>query len=253
MIGLFQKTPKILSQRLIIRPQLSWQNRLAIAITGCALLLALCWGAYEAGKRAAIEQLDSDEQSEQLVDADSEPSYVFDPGMCRQTKKQKLCSEIGALTQQLQINTTAGQSLAGQVKSLVNENDQLKEKLAFLQHLVSGNNKGGISVYQFSVKETSTPGLYRYALTLLQDGEKNEDFKGNLRFQVKLLQNKLSKTVPLTTQNSKRDFPVNFKSFHRFEESFKVPSNTVVENIQVQIFKNGERRVLLTEITKPVS
>lgn len=252
MFGRFQKKPDILSQRLIIRPQLSWQKRFTIAIVGCVLLLALCWSVYEAGTRAAIEQLENYEQNEYLSDT-GEPNYVFDPGMCRQTKKQQLCSEIGDLSQQLQINTTANQNLAEQVKSLINENDQLKEKLVFLQHLVSGNIKGSISVYQFSLKETSTPGLYRYALTLLQGGEKNENFKGNLRFQVKLLQNKRSKTVPLTTQNAKREFPVDFRSFHRFEESFKVPPNTVVENIQVQIFKSGEKKVLLTEIAKPVS
>lgn len=254
MFGLFRQKSHILTSRLIVRPQLSWRDRLAVAITGCTLLIALCWSVYEAGKRAATEQQDSFAQSESPADANEEQvSYIFDPGACRQTKKQKLCGEIGDLTQQLQINTTANQNLSEQVKSLASENDQLKEKLAFLQRLVSNNTKSGISIDRFSLKETRTPGLYRYTLTLMQGGEKSGDFKGNLRFQVKLLQNKLSKTIPLTTKNSKRDFPINFKSLHRFEESFRVPPNTIVENIQVQIFRSGENKALLTEIAKPVS
>jgi hypothetical protein len=254
VFNLFRKKPGILAARLVVRARPSWQDRFAVAIIGCVFLAAFGWGMYEAGRHEALEQQDDFEQSERPDDAhEKQPSYSFNPSACRQTKKQKLCGEIGDLTQQLQINTTSNQNLTVQVKTLASENDQLKEKLAFLQHLLSGNNKTGISVYQFSLKETQTSGIYRYALTLLQGEEKNGDFKGNLRFQVQLLQNGHSKTIPLIGKHSKRDFPVNFKSLHRFEESFKVPLNAVVESIQVQIFKNGESKALLTEIAKPAS
>lgn len=251
---MFHKKTGILSPRLVVRPQLSWQYRTAIALIAIALLSTLCWGMYEAGRRTALEQQNGIVSNENIAKfPEDQSSYIFDPGTCRQTKKQKLCGEIGDLTQQLQINSTANRNLAGQIKSLASENDQLKEKLAFLQHLVSSNSQSGISIYQFNLKQTQTPGLYRYALTLLQGGEKNGDFKGNLRFQVKLLHNKLSKTIPLTTKNSQQDFPIHFKSFHRFEESFQIPPNTVVEDIQVQVFKSGESKALLTETTKPTS
>lgn len=251
---MFHNKASILSPRLVVRPRLSWQYRTVIVLIAGALLIALCWGMYELGWRTALEQQDGYAPGENLAKAtENQINYIFDPGTCRQTKKQKLCGEIGDLMQQLQINGTANRNLAEQIKSLASENDQLKEKLAFLQHLVSSNSQSGISIYQFSLKQTQTPGLYRYALILLQGGEKNGDFKGNLRFQVKLLHNKLSKTIPLTSKNSRRDFPVSFKSFHRFEESFQVPPNTTVEDIQVQVFKHGESKALLTETAKPAS
>ena len=224
---------------------------------GCGLLIAICWGMYQAGKHAAIEQQDVVESnSTNSAPTDTSATiHAFDPGTCRQTKKQKLCSEIGDLTQQLQINTTANQNLAEQIKSLTSENDQLKERLVFLQHLVSSSTKNNVSVsiHQFNLKETPTPGQYRYALTLMQNGDKHHSaFKGNLRFLVSLVQNKQHKTIPLTNKQSKRDFPVNFKSFHRFEESFKIPPNTTVENIQVQIFKSGDSKAILTGTAKPM-
>ena len=199
---------------------------------------------YEAGKRSASDHNDTIEEKS---------TYSFDPGGCRQTKKQQLCTQIGDLIQQLQISTTANENLAEEVKSLASENDQLKEKLVFFQHMVSSNTNSGISIYQFSLKETETSGKYRYALTLIQGGERPSDFKGNLQFKVKLTQNGKSKVVPLTNKNSKQDFPVHFKFFHRLEENFQVSPDTTIENIQVQIYKNGEKKPFVTETVQPAS
>lgn len=197
---------------------------------------------YEAGRQSVNAQ--NDMGQEKLV-------YSYDPGTCRQTKKQKLCNQIGDLIQQLQISNTANENLAEQVKELANENDHLMEKQVFFQHLIASNTKNGLSIYQFSLKETQIPGKYRYALTLIQGGERPNDFKGNLRFQVKLLQNNQSKIIPLTNKNATKDFPVSFKFFHRLEESFNVPPDTIVENLQVQIYKNDDNKVILTEIVQP--
>lgn len=244
MIKLFQKKPQILSPRVVIRPHRSWQFHLSTAVTICSLLALLSWVMYEAGKQAENDHHDT---------AEEKSTYLFDPGSCQQTKKQQLCIQIGDLAQQLQISTTASQNLAEEVKSLASENDQLKEKLAFFQHLVASNTKSGISIYQFSLKETETPGKYRYALTLIQGGERPSDFKGNLRFKVKMTQNGQSKAVPLTGKNAKQDFPVHFKFFHRLEENFEVAPDTIIENIQVQIYKNGDKKPLVTETVQPAS
>lgn len=243
MNKLFQKKPKILPPRVIVRPYVSWPSRLAIIIAGCLLLLSLSWGIYETGRRSANTLLDLTEEK---------LAYLYDPGACRQTKKQKLCTQMGDLIHQLQISNTANEDLATQIKSLTNENDDLKEKLVFFQHLMSGNTKSGLTIHQFSLKETDTPGKYRYALTLIQGGERPSDFKGNLKFQIKLLQNDQSKTIPLINKDSKQNFPVNFKFLHRLEESFNVPSDTIVESLQVQVHENNDNKVILTQTTQPM-
>ncbi|WP_256207813.1 DUF6776 family protein [Nitrosomonas sp. Nm166] len=208
---------------------------------------------YEAGKRSANTQHDlTDEKLAYVYDPGSEKlAYIYDPGTCRQTKKQKLCTQMGDLTHQLQISDIANENLAKQIKLLTNENDRLKEKLIFFQHLMAGNTKSGISIHQFSLKETEIPGQYRYALTLIQGGERPSDFKGNLRFQVKLLQDDQSKTIPLTSKEAKQDFPINFKFLHRLEESFKVPPHTHVESLQVQIYEHNNSKAILTQTTQP--
>jgi hypothetical protein len=238
-----QKKPKILSSRLVVRPYLSWRYRLLIVFIFGLLLLILSLGMYEIGKQAT--NLPFDITEEKLAS-------IYDPGTCRQTKKQKLCTQIGDLIQQLQITHTANDDLAKQIKSLTHENNHLKEKLVFFQHLMSGNTKHGISIHQFNLKEMAIRGTYRYTLTLTQGGERPSDFKGSLQFQVKLLQNDQHKTVPLVNKDSQQNFPLNFKFLHRFEENFKVPPGTTVESIQVQIYEGYNNKIILTQTIQPV-
>ncbi len=197
---------------------------------------------YETGRQSVNTHFDLIEEK---------MAFLNDAGTCRQTKKQKLCTQMGDLIHQLQISDTANENLAQQIKLLTNENNQLKEKMVFFQHLMSGNSKNGISIHQFSLKETAIPGNYRYALTLIQGGERPSDFKGNLRFHVKLLQNDQRKTIPLLNKDSKQDFPINFKFLHRLEESFQVPPDTVVESIQVQIHDINDKKTILTQAAQP--
>lgn len=199
---------------------------------------------YEAGKQ-------SDNTQHDTIQEKSVSEYLYDPGTCRQTKKQKLCTQMGDLMHQLQISDTANESLVQQIRSLAHENNHLKENLILFQRLMSGNTKSGISIHQFSLKETETPGKYRYALTLIQGGERPSEFKGNLRFQVKLLQNDHRKTIPLISKGAEEDFPVNFKFLHRLEESFRVPPGTTVGSLQVQIYESNDSKAILTQTTQP--
>lgn len=226
-----------------MRPHLSWTYRIMVAVICCLLLLSLSWGMYEAGRYSAQPQQEWIEEK---------LAFEYDAGTCRQTKKQKLCTQMGDLIHQIQISTTANENLGKQIKLLTNENDSLKEKLVFFQHLMAGNTRSGISIHQFNVKETDTPGKYRYALTLIQGGERPSDFKGNLKFQVTLQQNGHSKTIPLISSSSDENFPINFKFLHRLDESFKVPADAVVESLQVQIYEqNDNKKVILTQTTQP--
>lgn len=240
----FQRKPKILSPRVIVRPHQSLQHRLGAIVIACIVLLLLSWSMYEAGSRSANGQDD-------IVQEELSYLHLYDPGTCRQTKRQKLCSQIGDLMQQLQISTTANKNLAKQIEFFTNENNHLKEKLVFFQHLMPGTTKSGISIYHFSLRETQTPGKYRYMLILAQGRERSDDFKGKLKFQVTLQQNDQHKTIPLTSKNSTQDFPVDFKFLHRLEESFKVPPDTIVKSMQVQLYDDNGNKVILTQSVQP--
>ena len=245
MDRIFPKNSQILSPRVIVRPYPSWKYRLAAILALCFVLLSVSWGMFEAGKQSGNNLLE--EFTEEKIYGDS----PYDPAVCRQTKRQQLCSDMGELIHQVQMHHTANDNLLKQIKALTYENDQLKEKMLFFEHLMSGSTKNGISIYQFNLKETEIPGKFRYALTLIQGGKRPNDFKGKVRLLVTLLQNDKTKTVPLVNQESKLDFPISFKFLYRLEDSFKVPDGMTIKNLQVQVYENSDGKVLLTQTTQP--
>jgi len=241
MSEFFPRKPDILSSRVAIRPRIPWYFRLSIIVSLGVSLLLLSWGMYEAGSR-------SDTAQHEIIQ-NEEFDQPYNTGTCLQTKRQQLCIQQASLVRQLQISNTTNNNLASQVKFLTDENSQLKEKVSFFQYLTSGNTKtdAGISIHHLSLQKGQTPNEYRYTLSLIQGGERPGDFTGNLRFLVNLQQNDQTKTVPLTNKQNGQDFSINFKFFHRLERSFKVPPDTIVESLQVQVFEKNNTTAKLTQ------
>lgn len=77
---------------------------------------------FEAGKQSRNSL--ADDFTEEKLDY----NLSYDPAVCRQTKRQQLCTEMGELIHQVQIHNTANENLLKQIKTLTYENDQLKEK-----------------------------------------------------------------------------------------------------------------------------
>ncbi len=226
--------------RVVVRPQVSWQSRLRNMLLVCLLLLLLSWVMFEMGRRSTGE-----------VDAASliVPGEPYHMATCSKTKRKNLCAQLAELTRQFQISQTTNDDLVKQTGLLSKENNRLKQELDFFEHVMTGNTKleNGIAVHQFSLKKDGRPQLYRYTVSLVQGGQRPKDFKGTLKFFVNLRQNDQRRTVLLTNKEAKQNFPIHLKFYHRIEESFKVPPDTIVESIKVEVFKQGDSKVLLTQ------
>ncbi len=243
MIKLFRKNPEILASQVVIKPHTPWYSRLFIVVIFIALLLVLSWGMYKAGSQSAkFDQALEQKTLEHLYDLDT----------CSKNKKQALCTQIAGLIRQSQINNTTHQDIVKEVKSLGDENNRMKEELAFFQRLMSGNGEisSGVSIYHFNLRKETLPGKYRYALSLVQGGQRPKDFQGSLKFSVNLVQNGQKKIIPLTHKDISKEFSINFKFYHRIEENFQVPLDTIVESLQVQVFKHDATEAILTQTVK---
>ncbi|HNP26579.1 MAG TPA: hypothetical protein PKM20_07545 [Nitrosomonas sp.] len=240
MNKLFKKKSKILSSPVVVRPYVSWQARLLTIIAVCLLLLLLSWGMYEVGRSAAGEM-------STVPHTKLDESYNM--ATCLQKKRTALCTQLAELTRQFQMIQAANENLAKQTKLLSKENNRLKEELDFFEHVMAGNTKinSGISIHHFNLKKDINPGVYRYTVSLVQGGQRPKDFNGSLKFFVNLRQNDKTKTVLLTNKNTKQNFAVNFKFYHRIEESFKVPPDSIVESMKVQVFEQNDAQAKLTQ------
>ncbi|MCB1949815.1 DUF6776 family protein [Nitrosomonas sp.] len=245
MNKLFKKNSELLPERVIVRPYTSWRTRMLVIFLFCSLLLMLSWGMYEAGRRTAG-----------VVDAASltklsEPYHVT---TCLQKKRTELCTQLAELTRQFQIVQTTNEDLAKQTRLLSKENNRLKEELDFFEHVMSGNTKidNGISIHQFSLKKDAQPGVYRYSVSMVQGGQRPKDFHGSLKFFVNLRQKDQRKTVLLANKEAEQSFAINFKFYHRIEESFRVPPDAIVESMKVQVFEQNDAQAKLTQTAEPM-
>jgi len=237
----FKKRTELLTSRMVVRPYVSWPFRLMVLLIIGLLLLALSWGMYEVGKRTTSEKTENEFQ---LI-----PEDWHDAAGCLKKDGETLCAQLAELTRQFQILQTTNDDLVKQTKQLSKENSQLKGELDFFEHVMSGNTKidNGITIHLFNLKKDINPGLYRYSLSLVQGGPRAQEFSGYLKFMVNLRQNDQQKKVMLTNKNAQQDFSVNFRFYHRIEENFRVPPETVVESIEVQVFEQNDREARLTK------
>ena len=132
--------------------------------------------------------------------------------------------------------------LAAQVKNLEEENNRLKEDLAFFENVVPSERRGDkVSIHRFKVERDVLPGEYRYRLLVLQGGKLDREFHGSLQLVVEMQQDGRDATIiiPEASEAGSAAFKLNFKYFRRIEGTFRVPPGARVRTIQARIMENG--------------
>ena len=245
MIKSLKRKFGISAPRVAVRPHIPWYLRWLALTVLAALALVLAWGMYDAGRKFA--GFDKNELSQELERLSASSARL-------QQENEALRMRLAGLDRQSQMEIATREDLARQVKALGDENNRLREDLAFFQNLVSGSGKAseGVSVYRFKLERGQMPGEYRYSLLLVQGGQRPKDFQGSLEFLVNMRQNGTKAVMPLPGDGSRKDkdkaFSVSFKFYQRVQGSFRVPPETVVDGLQVQVFENGVAQSKLTQV-----
>ncbi len=229
---------------MVVKAHVPWYKRVLLTAIGLLLVALLAYGAYETGKGTGTVD------SGNVATNDPALEQILEASNCLKKYNEALCTQIADLVRQLQISNATRVDLAKQVKSLDEENERLREDLSLFQRLISGNDEAAdaeLVIHRFSLEPSQIPGEYLYTLLLAQGGKRLKNFIGNLEFAVELKQDDDKKLISLVDENASKGFPVNFRYYHRLEKSFQVPTETVVESLQVRIFENGESKPILTK------
>ncbi len=229
---------------MVVKAHVPWYKRVLLAAIGLLLVALLAYGAYETGKGTG--KVDNGN----VATNDPALEQILEASNCLKKYNEALCTQIADLVRQLQISNATRVDLAKQVKSLDEENERLREDLSLFQRLISGNDGAAdaeLVIHRFSLEPSQIPGEYLYTLLLAQGGKRLKNFIGSLEFAVELKQDDDKKLISLVDENASKGFPVDFRYYHRLEKSFQVPTETVVESLQVRIFENGESKPILTK------
>jgi hypothetical protein len=219
--------------RVAVHRHVPWYMRWSMLTLAFAGVVALTWGAYDLGRSNG--GYDSSR-------AAAEESRLADTLAQLQEENRDLRSQLAGAERQMQIEQSMHGNLAGQMKTLSDENALLKEDLAFFQTLMDskGNAGAGVTINRFRVRPEGMPGEYRYQLLVAQARTRGKEFQGRLQFVVDVLQDGQSKVVVLPEDKEKTaPYALSFKFYKRVEGAFRVPGDARVTRVQVRVLEDG--------------
>lgn len=231
----------ISAPRVAVRTHIPWYWRVLAAIVVFSTSLALAGWIYDAGRRfAGFDRSETEQEMRILRDQVAE----------LQKEEARLRALVNSGESSMQIERTAQQQLARQMKTLEEENARLKEDQAFFENLaVAEGKEAGFSLNRLRVDPDSVPGQYRYrALAAAQGGKKDREFKGSLQLVVGLQQDGKSAMMvfPAANDPNRQRFNISFKHFLRVDGTFQVPAGARVTSVELRLMQDGVMRATQT-------
>lgn len=225
---------------LKVRRHLPWYWRLPLVLALLAVGVGLSRWTYDAGMSiAGFRRGETSQNMEQLRER----------VVRLKEENAAMHSQISQHDQQMQIDRATQNDLAKTVKTLQDENAELKEDVAFFRKLMSGGRGGpGLSVARTKIEKGVLPGEYRYRFMLLQGGQREQEFQGKVQLLVNLSQN--GKAVVQTFPTGKGDagaYEVRFKFYQRLDGTFRVDPAAQVKAIQIRVFEAGSAQPKLMQ------
>ncbi len=163
-------------------------------------------------------------------------------------EKQKLDGFVNSASSQIKVEKTAAERLAGQIKSLEEENARLKSDNAFFESLLpagSGTDVG-VSIRRFEVSPDTAPNQVRYRALVMQGGRQEKEFSGTVQFIFNTVVAGRSGFWIWPDQASaeaRERAKLTFKRYQRLEGNLELPAGTTVRSVQLRILERGEVRV----------
>ena len=138
-------------------------------------------------------------------------------------------------------------ALAKQVAELTQENQQVREELAFLQKLVAdASRQVGVSIPRLDV-EKGPDDTWHYRILVVRGGSPREDFEGHLAvaatFAMPAVDGSPGRQTTLSLPDDQPDaagaLKLRFKYYQRIEGTLRIPPGARVRSLTVRAYESG--------------
>jgi hypothetical protein len=228
----------IAAPKMTVRTHVAWYWRWLGMVAALAVSLVIAAWLWDAGRRFA--GFDRSEVEQEL-------SQLRDTVIKLEAESKKLRAIADASDSRLKIEQAAQAQFVAQVQSLEEQNNRLKEDLAFFENLTPNADK--LSLHRFKVEADTLPGEYRYRLLVLQGGRRDREFQGSLQLVVSVRENGRDGMIIVPDQASagSSTYKLQFKYFQRIEGSFKVPPKAKVLAVQARVIEPGSDQARVSQ------
>lgn len=236
MIRKLRRKFSISAPRLAVRPHVPWYVRWAITLPFILAAGGVVWWAYDSGLELAGFHRGLAEQELEVLR--NRVAFL-------DAENIRMANQMASDERQAQIERSAMQETVLQVKSLNEENEQLKEDLSFFQNLpLTAGREADLSIHRMKVEADSLPGEYHCRLLLVQNvQQRGKEFQGNLQLLVNGEQDGKKVVIQFPQENASdvAAHQLSFKYYQRVDRVFKLPEDMHVESVQVRVFEKGAR------------
>jgi hypothetical protein len=222
----------ISAPRLSVRPHIAWYLRWGMILPFVLAAIGLAWWAYGNGLEFAGFHRDQAEQ---------ELSRLRDQVAKLAGENAQLSDKLAQYERQIQIEQASNQATSEQLKNLADENVHLQEDLVFFQNLTAtGGKEGELGVHRLTLERDKIPGEFHLRMLLVQSGQRAKTFSGSYQLVATVVENGQSTThIFPQDQSGDAQFKLSFRYYRRVEQSFQLPPDAQLENVQVRIFEQG--------------
>jgi septal ring factor EnvC (AmiA/AmiB activator) len=212
---------------MTVRTHVAWYWRALALVAILSISIALALWMYDAGRRFA--GFDATAASEELATLHGRISQL-----------EEEAKQLRTVESRVQIEKTAQEQLAKQLKAVEAENARLREDLSFFENLAAGRAEDKLAVSRFKVETEALPGEYRYRVLVTQGG-KDREFQGRLQLVVSMRQSGRDVTLVIPDEKAQEGaaYRIHFRRFFSTEGTFKVDPAATVKSVQVRVFEQG--------------
>jgi len=224
----------ISAPQMSVRPHIAWYLRWGMMLPFVFAAAALAWWAYDNGLEFAGFQRGQAEQ---------ELSRLRDQVARLTAENAQLSDKLAQYEREIQIDQASNQATSEQLKTMADKNAQLQEDLVFFQNLTETSGKDGeLGVHRLTLERDKMPGEYHLRMLLVQSGQRAKMFSGSYQLVATVVEKGQSTTHLFPQDESgNAQFKLSFRYYRRVEQSFQLPPDAQLENVQVRIFEQGGR------------
>ncbi|MEB0137939.1 MULTISPECIES: DUF6776 family protein [unclassified Undibacterium] len=219
---------------MTISHQQPWHIKLMLSALVIGVAAAVAWWTYDMGRSFAFgPQI----QPDQVQALQAELSEL-------RLERDKLSLSANTIESKLNIDHSMQKELAEQVKTLMMENQKLKDDLAFFEGLIPAvNGSEGVAVQNLKV-EMQAPGQLRYRALVMQGVKNPHDFNGELQLSLSLVQAGKAVTMQFPDPKSGEagKLKLSFKHYQRLEGVITLPDGAIAKTVQVKVLDRGQIR-----------
>lgn len=224
------------ASKMTIKRQLHWSLKVLIAVIAIGLAGVMAFLAYDLGRSFA--GFDPGASRERITDLEQQVRQL-------RSERDRLLAIANAADSSLNIERSAQQQLALQVKNLSSDNAQMKDDLAFFESLLpTATGPAGINIRRLTLK-MAAPEQLRYRLLAIQGGRAVRDFSGTLQLAVtmSLAGRDLVRLYPEQKSAQAAKFKLDFKHYQRVDGVLMLPVGAIVKKVEARVLEQGKIRV----------